>query len=65
MSPNWSKCQLCGKTADEYCPDGNCRACHISLTFEECVSKTWNARMLLRNGHSREEVLELYPLADV
>lgn len=42
---------LCDETdTDERCPDGNCRACHKSLTFEECCDGSWNARIRASAG---------------
>lgn len=63
--PESMTCLLCGQKADELCPDGDCRACHKSLTFEDCCTGTYSARNLLRLGHSREAVLELYPNAKI
>lgn len=37
-------CLICGTETDEVCPDGNCRACHKSLTFEDCCSGEWERR---------------------
>lgn len=36
-------CNLCGQPTQDadLCPDGNCRACHKSLTFEECCDGSW------------------------
>lgn len=46
------ECSLCGKTvpASETCSTLACRACHVSITFEDCVNHTtpeelaWEAR---------------------
>lgn len=38
-------CLLCGKETAELCPDGGCRACHVSLSFEECCDGSWAARL--------------------
>lgn len=43
-------CSICGKRTTEYCSTEACRACHKSITFEDCVNRTtpeelaWNAR---------------------
>jgi len=29
------------RLVDERCGDGYCRACHISLSFDDCVSGAW------------------------
>jgi hypothetical protein len=29
------------REVDELCADGYCRACHVSLSFEACVSGEW------------------------
>lgn len=31
-------CYKCGQPAAEVCGDGYCRDCHVSLSFEDCVS---------------------------
>lgn len=30
------ECCLCGRPADELCPDDACRACHVSISFDDC-----------------------------
>lgn len=43
-------CSICGKEVSEYCSTLTCRACHVSITFEDCVNRTtpeelaWKAR---------------------
>lgn len=43
-------CSLCGRPTTEYCSTLACRACHKSITFEDCVNGTtpeevaWNKR---------------------
>ena len=61
----WTNCNICGDEADEFCPDGNCRPCHKSLSFEDCCDGTYNAKNLLVLGHTRKEVKELYPDASI
>jgi hypothetical protein len=66
-------CNLCGKEADELCPDGNCRDCHKALSWEDCVTGTWNARRFLKvplaPGLSPEDLIsmvkQMYPDAQV
>jgi len=31
-----SECRMCGRPTDELCPDEVCRACHVSISFEDC-----------------------------
>ena len=40
------KCEKCGElnNPDDVCGDGFCRDCHISLSFEDCVSGDWVRR---------------------
>lgn len=38
-------CQMCHKPAAELCRDGNCRACHVSCSWEDCNSGAANARL--------------------
>jgi len=35
-------CVNCGALDVEVCWDGYCRQCHVSLSFEDCVSGRWN-----------------------
>ena len=41
QEPKTVTCSICGKETTEYCEQLTCRACHVSLTFEECVSGAW------------------------
>lgn len=60
------KCPTCQKPCDETCPDGLCRACHVSCSWEDCVDGTFNARTMLEGGtRTREQLLELYPKARI
>lgn len=34
-------CVSCGEKVKEVCGDGYCRKCHVSLSFEDCVSGKW------------------------
>jgi len=61
----WTECQVCGNEADEYCHDGTCRSCHVSVSWEDCVTGTWNARMMIKNGHTVEYAKQLYPEASL
>lgn len=44
------RCVLCSQPANELCGDGVCRACHKSLTFEECVDGSWADRQRAAYG---------------
>lgn len=43
--PSAEQCEQCGRVADELCADGYCRDCHVSLSFEDCVSGEWVRRV--------------------
>lgn len=60
-------CTVCEKVVDgPFCPDGACKSCHVDLSFEDCSDKTWNARLLLRQGvRSRQDILKIYPDARI
>lgn len=58
-------CQMCGKKNVPLCPSLVCECCHKSLTFEDCCDGTFNAKMLLRLGRSREHIKEMYPDAKI
>jgi hypothetical protein len=60
-----ARCASCNSRAKEFCPDGYCRSCHKSLSFEDCCDGTYNAKNLLELGHSRKEIKELYPDARI
>lgn len=62
---NPGECSLCGQAADERCGGDACRACHKSLTFEDCVDGTWSAAASRRLGYSEERLREFYPDADL
>lgn len=37
-------CEDCGNDVTEVCGDGYCRECHVSLSFDDCVSGEWVRR---------------------
>jgi hypothetical protein len=41
---NPGKCDTCGLEVTDRCGGDHCRACHVSLTWEECVDGSWSAR---------------------
>lgn len=41
------------------------KECHVSLTFEECKSGTFNAKIALSMGHDRDYIKKLYPDAGI
>lgn len=61
----FDECQICGATAVELCHDGTCRPCHKTCSWEECVTRTYDARIALRNSIDPERVREMYPDADL
>lgn len=59
-------CQVCEQVVDgPFCPDGTCKPCHIDVSWEDCCDKTWNAKLLLQQGRSVEEIRRLYPEARI
>ena len=40
MTQDIVECSLCSKPTSEYCSTLACRACHVSITFEDCVGGT-------------------------
>ncbi len=62
MSPT---CVNCGKEVKEVCGDGYCRACHVSVSFEDCVNGTWVAKNMMKVGFTREHMKELFPEAEI
>lgn len=65
------KCCFCKNEVDDVCPDGACEACHDpdeypgSVSWSDCCDGTYSARMLLRLGHSKEEIKKNYPDAKI
>lgn len=47
---NPGTCRGCGALVDERCDDDRCRACHVSLTFQECVDGSWARRVRREAG---------------
>lgn len=58
------KCNICGKETDELCHDLVCRECHISVSWEDCVNRTFDAEIALRGGMSLTMAKEWFPNAD-
>ena len=58
------KCNGCGKEKKELCSDGYCRKCHVSISFEDCINKTFEAKKLL-SSFPRCWVKKLYPDAGI
>lgn len=59
-------CPSCKEHGVELCAVGGvCRKCHINLPWEDCVSRTIQAMLLLQEGHSRDDVLKVYPNAKI
>ena len=57
-------CSNCNKEAAEVCQDGYCRACHVSVSFEDCTNGTYSVNVLRRSGRTEETLRKLYPDAD-
>lgn len=58
-------CENFGKETEELCGDGFCRDCHVSLSFEDCVSGRWVAQMNIQNGWPVSRLKKLYPRAEL
>lgn len=67
------RCVKCGREVAEVCGGGYCRDCHVSVSWEDCITGAFEARNNLRlyvsAGVSREEALRLvrktYPEANL
>lgn len=51
-------CDNCGEPR-ELCPDGICRTCHKSFTWDQC--KAHKAYVMKRAGCTDEEIEKAYP----
>ena len=58
-------CEICNTEVDEVCGDGVCKECHVSVSWEDCITKTFQAKTLLHMGRTKEYVKELYPNAKI
>ncbi len=67
------KCKNCNEEVDDVCGDGFCRKCHVSVSWEDCVSHTFEAKLSLElykrigimKNESRKMVKEVYPNAKI
>ncbi len=67
------KCKNCNEEVDNVCRDGFCRECHVSITWDECVSRTFEARLCLEQyrkigipeKEARTKAKEVYPNAKI
>jgi len=59
------KCEGCGKDVDEVCGGGYCRDCHKSVSWEDCITQTFEARNNLAHGMPRSLVKKIYPNAKI
>lgn len=55
----------CKERNVELCKDDFCDRCHINLSFKDCITGTYSSQILFKNGHSREEILRIYPEAKI
>jgi len=59
-----AECSSCSKSVDVVCQDGYCKACHVSVSFDDCCDGTWSVNVLRRSGTREETLREMYPDAD-
>lgn len=57
-------CNLCHEPKAEYCPDGVCRECHVSITFEDCCDGSWVKKVREEAGLVTDEPTELSKLGE-
>ena len=65
------KCDNCGEEVDEVCGGGYCRKWHVSCSWEDCITGTFEARIhyntLRQMGYNKkqakESTLSIYPAA--
>jgi len=55
---------MCGKETDELCSGLVCRDCHVSVSWDDCVNRTFDADLALKGGMSLEMAKEWFPSAD-
>lgn len=68
-----TKCEGCRKDVSEVCKDGFCKDCHVTCSWEDCITGTFEARHYLTDARRagipakdvREYVLRMYPKAKI
>jgi len=58
-------CDNCHQEVDKTCPDGFCKNCHVSVTWEDCITRTFEAKNLLNMGMSIDLVKKSFPKAKI
>lgn len=58
------KCTMCGKETDELCSGLVCRSCHVSVSWDDCVNRTFDAALAVRGGMSLKVARDWFPDAD-
>ena len=64
-------CVSCKKEVKEVCADGYCRACHVSCSWEDCVTQNFEAKGILNNTPPSQRVevkaflKKIYPHAKI
>ena len=60
-----NKCVMCDKETDELCSGLVCRDCHVSVSWDDCVNRTFDADLALKGGMSLEMAKDWFPNADL
>ena len=55
------KCNMCNTENVKLCYDLVCKECHVSCSWESCITGSFNAGYFGMNGHSEKEIKAAYP----
>ena len=67
------KCNGCRTMVDEVCPDGFCRACHRSISWHDCFTRTDIARIFVDSSvhmgvslkEAKNRAKDIWPFAEL
>ena len=58
-------CEICHTEVNKVCGDGVCKECHVSVSWEDCISRTFTAKVILNEGFTKNYVKRTYPNANI
>ena len=58
-------CEICNTEVDEVCGDGVCKYCHTTISWEDCITGTFTAKVLLAEGIPKDYIKRTYHNANI